>query len=522
MERRAKIVATLGPATSDERMLGRLLAAGADVLRFNLSHGATTRIARRSGWCAASRGRAGPQMPVLLDLMGPRYRLGHSPTGPRRCAPAERVLGRAPAAASTCRSTIPSSSTTWSVGERVLIDNGLVELGSSAKRARRVDGAASSTAAGLDPQGDQPPRLEAAVRRSRRRTARDIAFAVAEGADYLAASYIGEARDVEAIRARGRARLGGAIPIIAKLERAPRRRAPRRDRRRRRRRSWWRAATSASRCRSHEVPVLQKRIIAAGRTRRQAGDRRHPDARVDDEQPRPTRAEATDVANAVFDGADALMLSGETAAGKYPVEAVRDDGADHRARPRSTSSRLSPRATGAARPGAARRAAFRSGTAAPATLRGAAPWRPRPIEVADVIAAAAVHAASKLDAQRGSSRSRREASPPGAWHATGRWCRPSSSPPTPQVARRIQLLWGTRPIHLPREVQHRDDLIEVVEHELLVRRCHARRMHDPAHGPPDRRKPLTNLLRIHRVGPRVPAPAKARVRKQVRPSDRKS
>ena len=149
----------------------------------------------------------------------------------------------------------------------------------------------------------------------------DIAFAVPEGADYLAASYVGEAAHVHALR-EVVTRRGGRIPIIAKLERATA--LDHLD-------EITEAADGMMVARGdlgvevplHTVPVLQKKIVAAGR---RAGKPVIVATQMLEsmiEQPRPTRAEATDVANAVFDGADSLMLSGETAAGKYPVEIVR-------------------------------------------------------------------------------------------------------------------------------------------------------------------------------------------------------
>ena len=319
----------------------------------------------------------------------------------------------------------------------------------------------------------------------------DIAFAVAEGADYLAASYVGRGRDIEAIRAEVE-RHGPAIPIVAKIERAI---AVEHIE------EIVAAADAVMVARGdlgvevplYRVPVIQKQIVAAGR---RAGKPVIVATQMLESMvtsPRPTRAESSDVANAVFDGADALMLSGETAAGRYPIEAVRTmakivvaaeayrrDILEGRGNPRDLqqiASRLPPPAAGSERN---------------AELAGA-------IEIADVVAAAAVHASDKLDDSvivafsQGGFTARRIA-------------RYRPLVPTlvfttdEQVARRVQLIWGTRPIHLRREVQHRQDLVHVVERELLERRliqpgaCIVLLM-----GFPIDEKPLTNLLRIHRV-----------------------
>ncbi len=490
MERRAKIIATLGPASSEEPVLARLLAAGADVIRFNLSHGdlAGHRVnLRRLRRVAASRGR---YVPALLDLMGPRYRLGRLDEGPRLLRVGERLtLG-----AGTRGIDLPVDDAEFldhlRAGERVLIDNGMVELAVVAKRggrvtARVVHGGAVSTRKGINLPDS---RLPFAISEKDRG---DIAFAVAEDADFLAASYIGRARDVEEVRAVA-ARLGAEIPIVAKLERAA---AVEHIE------EIVEAADAVMVARGdlgvevplHEVPVLQKRIVAAGRRLGKPVIVATQMLESMMTQPRPTRAEASDVANAVFDGADALMLSGETAAGRFPVETVRT-----MARIVLEAERYKLESFAAGDP--PRDPQLPDGRFPvplprlfeDAALSGA-------VEIADVIAAAGVHAASKL------AGSRIVAFSQGGFTAR-RLARYRPVVPTfvfttdARVARRIQLLWGVRPIHLEREVQHRDDLVELVERELLERKlirpgeCMVLLM-----GSPIRDRPLTNLLRVHRV-----------------------
>jgi pyruvate kinase len=251
----------------------------------------------------------------------------------------------------------------------------------------------------------------------------------------------------------------------------------------------------------HQVPVLQKRIIAAGRRLGKPVIVATQMLESMIAQPRPTRAESSDVANAVFDGADALMLSGETAAGRYPVETVRTMA---RIIVEAESYQLERFAEGYPPPArdlpGGRFPAPAPRTLAPPGLAGA-------IRIADVIAASAVHAASKL------GDSRIVAFSQGGFTAQ-RLARYRPAVPTlvfttdERVARRIQLLWGTEPIHLEHEVQHRTDLVEIVERELLERRlirpgeCVILLM-----GHPIEEKPLTNLLRIHRVRGESPDPA---------------
>ncbi len=491
--RRAKIVATLGPATSDLANVSHLLAAGADVFRLNLSHGshathrATIRAVRRA---AREHGR---QIPVLLDLMGPRFRLGTLPAGERLLRRGETLTLGESTAAVDLPVDDPEFLHHLRIRERVLIDNGLVELEVTAKRARKVTarvvhGGRVATRKGINLPDSRIPFTVSAKDRA------DIAFAVAEHADYLAASYIGRAADVRAVREVVLA-LGAEIPIVAKLERAAA--VAHID-------EIVAAADAVMVARGdlgvemplHEVPVLQKRIVASGRRHGKPVIVATQMLESMMEQPRPTRAESSDVANAVFDGADALMLSGETAAGRFPVEAVKTMA---RIIVEAERYKLELFAEGYPPP-AQNLPAGRYPTPAPRLLdrEGLAPA----IEIADVIAAAAVHAASKL------ARSRIVAFSQGGFTAK-RLARYRPIAPTlvfttdKAVARRMQLLWGTHPIHIEHEVQHRDDLVQIVERELLRRRlirpgdCIVLLM-----GHPIREKPLTNLLRIHRVAAR--------------------
>ena len=311
-------MATLGPVSRDETVLRGLVRAGVDLFRLNLSHGTQEQhreTLRRVRRVAAEEGC---HLPVVLDLMGPRYRLGTIPDEPRLLkVHQEVVLG--PEAHDVDLPVDPEIIEHLKPDERVLIDGGLIELRILSKqgdrvRAKVINGGPVKTRKGINlPDSDLPFEVSAKDRA-------DIVFAVAEGADYLAASYVGEAAHVEAVRAVVSA-AGGRIPIIAKIERktAIEKLDEITD-----------AADGMMVARGdlgvevplYTVPVLQKRIVAAGRLSGKPVIVATQMLESMVEQPRPTRAEATDVANAVFDGADALMLSGETAAGKYPVLVV--------------------------------------------------------------------------------------------------------------------------------------------------------------------------------------------------------
>jgi pyruvate kinase len=478
MERRARIVATLGPASSDAAGIAALLRAGADVFRLNLSHGSRAEhratLARVRGVAA----RLDRHVPVLVDLMGPRFRLG-TLAAPRTLKRGERVtLGAA--ADADLPVDDPGFLAHVRVGERILIADGLVELVVAAKSARRVaarvvDGGTVATRKGINLPDSRLPFTISAKDRA------DIAFAVAAGADYLGGSYIGRARDVEALRELVRAR-GGDLPIVAKIERAVAIEHLE---------EITAAADAVMVARGdlgvevplHRVPVLQKRIVTVGRRlgRPVIVATQMLESMI--AQPRPTRAESSDVANAVFDGADALMLSGETAVGRFPVEAVR------------TMARIVVEAESYAL-----QAGLRAATPEPPTVRR----RPAradagATEIADVLAAAAVQAAGQLPG------SRLVAFSQGGFTARRLARRRPVAPilvftTDERVARRIRLLWGTHPIRLARDLRRRADLVRVVERELLARRlirrgeCLVLLM-----GHPVEDRPLTNLLRIHRV-----------------------
>jgi pyruvate kinase len=199
MTRRAKIVATLGPASTSEAVMRRLLRAGVDVVRLNLSHGShdehRERI-RRVRKLAAAEGR---HIAVLLDLMGPRFRLGVIADGPRLLRKGQRVVLGKPGPGVDLPVDDSGFLRHLRRGERVLIDNGLVELRVTAKRRGRVEarvlfGGKVSTRKGINlPETNLPFSIS-------RKDRADIQFAVAERADYLAASYIGRGRELEALR----------------------------------------------------------------------------------------------------------------------------------------------------------------------------------------------------------------------------------------------------------------------------------------------------------------------------------
>ncbi|MEA2690677.1 MAG: pyruvate kinase [Acidobacteriota bacterium] len=501
MERRAKIVATLGPASSDEATLGELVKAGVDLVRLNLSHGSHAEHAERIARVRRVEAALGRHVPVVADLMGPRYRLGQVPGGKRTLVAGETVtLGANRPGASGVDLPVddPEFLRHLEAGERMLIDSGLVELRVEAIEGARITARVVNPGEVSTRKGINLPDTNLPFTISEKDRA-DIAFAVAEGADFIAASYVGEAAHVLAIREAVRqagGRLPG-LPIIAKLERASAL-------------EHLEAIIAVSdgvmvargdlgvEVPLYTVPVLQKKIVAAGR---RAGKPVIVATQMLESmigEPRPTRAEATDVANAVFDGADALMLSGETAVGQHAVAAVatmariileaESYGRQNQSGPRPL---LRPLADAEARH------AFELDMSAQGISdRPGIDLSP---DVPDVVSAAAVYAAGELGVTRIVAWSQ------GGFNArlAARY-RPDAPivalTPNPEVARQLQLVWGVRPLVAPGEVEHLDGVMQTVDRELQKAG-----LAEPGDriivlmGHPIRERPLTNLMRVHQV-----------------------
>ena len=422
-EKSAKLVATIGPAGADEETLRRLIAAGMNVVRLNLSHGSHEFHAGIVRRIRRLNEELGCFVPVIFDLMGPRFRLGQIET--RQLEEGSEVtLG---AGEVDLPVEDPAFIDHLRKGERILVDNGLIELEvlkkvGSRVRTRLLHGGQVSTRKSINlPDTDLPFTIS-------EKDCADIAFAVEQKADYVAVSFVGGPEDLEAIR-EVMSEHKGLIPLISKLERA---------KVIERLEETVRSSDAVMVARGdlgvevpiHQVPVLQKRIIAKGR---QWGKPVIVATQMLEsmmEQPRPTRAEASDVANAVFDGADALMLSGETAAGDFPVETV------------ATMSHMISEAEHYRRPEAFRLKDESARLLEPLkTERAYLTRRDVHLEIPEVVSSAAVHAASELDVKQMVAFSQ------GGFTARmiARY-RPHTSllvfTRERRVARRVQLVWG--------------------------------------------------------------------------------
>ncbi len=320
--RRTKIIATAGPASWDDEVLAQLIDAGVDVFRLNFSHADRDRHARTVEAIRAAAQRAGREVAVLGDLPGPKLRIGRL-----RDDVAELETGMhvrlTPKAIEGDEETIPVD---WP-GVASLHEDELVYLADGAIRLRVREPEDGGVDCEVEVGGTLSSHKGMNIPGAGAKAATDgdlgwVEFAVEQGLDLLAMSFVSSAADLEPVTERLRA-LGADIPLIAKIEKQQ-------------------AAENAEeiiRAASGgimvargdlgielplaQVPVVQKRLIrAAGQRSKPAITATQMLASMVTER-RPTRAEVTDVANAIYDGSDAVMLSEETAVGRHPVEAVR-------------------------------------------------------------------------------------------------------------------------------------------------------------------------------------------------------
>ncbi len=320
--RRTKIIATVGPASWDVEVLTELIEVGADVLRLNFSHADRERHARTVESIRTAAERVGREVAVLGDLPGPKLRIGEL-----RGDVAELETGMhvklTPQAVEGDEETIPVD---WP-GVSSLREDELVYLADGSIRLRVREPEDGGVDAEVEVGGTLSSHKGMNIPGFTAQAATDgdlgwVEFAVEQGIDLLAMSFVSSAADLEPVSERLRS-LNSDIPLIAKIEK--RQAAERAE-------EIVRAASGGIMVARGdlgielplaEVPVVQKRLIrAAGKGSKPSITATQMLASMVTER-RPTRAEVTDVANAIFDGTDAVMLSEETAVGKHPVEAVR-------------------------------------------------------------------------------------------------------------------------------------------------------------------------------------------------------
>ena len=319
--RRTKIVSTIGPASSSPEVVDRLVAAGMDVARLNFSHGTHGDHRRSAELLRAAQERAGRPLALVADLQGPKIRVGDL-SGPLELADGDEIMvaGEGGGKAGDLPVSPPVLSDVLEPGHELLIDDGLVRLrveqvnGSRARCAVLVGGEVAAH------KGVNVPGVPIPVPSLTAKDQADLEFALELGVDYIALSFVRSPDDCRELRRRLHEGGSNAL-VIAKIEKAEALEALE---------AIIDAADAVMVARGDlgveigpaAVPLIQKRIIrmALARARPAITATQMLESMLNHAEP--TRAEASDVANAILDGTSALMLSGETAVGRYPVESV--------------------------------------------------------------------------------------------------------------------------------------------------------------------------------------------------------
>lgn len=320
-----KIVATLGPASDSPAAIHQLLLAGVDVFRLNASHSTQAEHAARIAAIRQATAELGCRACILLDLQGPKIRLGRFAGGGCRLGTggvftitSEPVLGDCRRAATTY-TNFPAD---VRPGDRVLLADGIIELrvldvAGPDVRTEVISGGPIS-----DHKGINLPGVAVSLPSLTDKDLDDLRFGVAQGIDLVALSFVRTGDDVYRLRHFLAGMQAGPLPVVAKIEKPE---------------AWenidsiLEAADGVMVARGdlgveialEKVPRIQKSIIRRARRRGKFAITATQMLESMIENPTPTRAEVSDVANAIYDGTDAVMLSAETSVGKYPVEAVK-------------------------------------------------------------------------------------------------------------------------------------------------------------------------------------------------------
>src|SRR5579862_6261724 len=322
--RHSKIVCTIGPASRQPRILKRLLEAGMDVARLNFSHGSHSEHLECIQTLRGMAQKLRKTIAILADLQGPKIRTGALAgvvpvvlrAGQKFTITTARILGDS-TRVNTTFLPLPKE---VHRGDRILLSDGLIELRVESVRGREVNCHVVNGGALGEHKGINLPGVKLRVPALTPKDRADLRFALLHGVDYIAVSFVRRPEDVLLAKSLIR-RAKKDTPVIAKLEKPEAIENLE---------GILRVADGVMVARGdlgvemnpERVPVVQKNIIARAREFRRPVITATQMLESMTENPRPTRAEASDVANAIFDGSDAVMLSAETASGKYPVEAV--------------------------------------------------------------------------------------------------------------------------------------------------------------------------------------------------------
>jgi pyruvate kinase len=477
--RRTKIVCTIGPASCGVEQLDRLAAAGMDVARLNFSHGTHAEHAHVVRRIREGEERWGRPVAILQDLQGPKIRLGTFGEGGGGRVDLEPgrpfALSRRPCVGTVERAFVapPESLSEVKVGDQVLMDDGMIQLRVEHTTDDEVGCRVVAGGRISDHKGLSLPRVALPVSCLTEKDRVDLRFGIEQGVDFVAISFVRSAADIAEVR-RFLAEHGAGLPVVAKLERQEVMENL----------SGILATVDAVMVARgdlgvdvplEDVPLMQKEII------RQARAAKVPvivatqmlESMVT--HLRPTRAEVSDVATAIFDGADAIMLSAETATGRYPNEAV------------ETMARVAARAESAVlsdEPLQRRRARDSGSVGFPEAVSDAAAMAARVLQAKAIVAFTQSGFSARLISHQ----------------------RPNvpiiAFTPTTDVRRRLALSWGVSS-RLIRKVETTDEMVEEIESALLGDGSVG--VNDVIviiSGAPMWVTGSTNLMKLHRIGER--------------------
>jgi pyruvate kinase len=476
MSRRAKIVCTLGPATSTQERINALITAGLDVARLNLSHGSHADHLHSYQLVRAGSDAIGRSVGVLADLQGPKIRLGEFPGGPVQLTAGDEftiTTDDIPGDRHEASTTYQGLADDVRAGDRILIDDGNVQVDVTDVAGTRVRTRVVVGGRVSDHKGINLPGIAVSAPALTAKDQEDLRWALAAGVDIVALSFVRSPDD--ALLARkimnevGRSR----VPLIAKIEKPEAVRVlpeivdafdgimvARGD--------------LGVELPLEQVPAVQSRAIALARERARPVIVATQMLESMISAPRPTRAEVSDVAGAVVEGADAVMLSAETSVGAYPVETV------------ATMARI----VSAAEDNSLR--AEHSLTRMPTTTGGAIARAAA--EVGAIVGAKAL-VAFTMTGETARRLARYRSPIPLLAFTT-----------EPATRSQLALTWGVETFIVP-AVRHTDDMVHEVDSALVrLGRCAIGDKIVIVAGSPPGSPGKTNALRVHRIGDAIEQP----------------
>ncbi len=323
MSKRTKIIATIGPASGSPAIVARLIRAGMDAARLNFSHGERADHIKRINLIRGEAAKAGKHIAIIQDLQGPKLRVGVIKNDAAVLKHNDSVLVTTKKIIGTSAQisiTYPRLAKDLRIGDIVLLDDGRLELRVVKKTSRALSCKIIRGGVLKSHKGVNLPGAQLSLPSLSKKDRDDLRFGVRQGVDYIALSFVRTAKDISQTRLFIRS-LKADIPIIAKIEKPEA--ILNLD-------EIIREADGIMVARGdlgvemslEKVPLLQKKIIEACHWAEKPVITATQMLESMIESPQPTRAETSDVANAILDGTDCVMLSGETAVGNYPVQTV--------------------------------------------------------------------------------------------------------------------------------------------------------------------------------------------------------